>query len=93
MAHRVLVGVIEAIAAAEGVDPARLDTVLEDCIDTDALRQLADHDANSWTLSFEFSDHRVGVAGDGWVLVDGDRTTRWRAAHDRDADGPERVLG
>lgn len=93
MVHRVLVGVIEAVAAAEGVDPTRLDPVLEDCIDTDALRQLADHDDRSWRLTFEFSGHRVEVTGTGWVHVDGRRATWWRPPHDRDADVPGRVVG
>lgn len=87
MAHRVLLGVVEAVADVEDVDATELDLVLEDWIDTDALERLAAHEGSSWSLSFEFADHRLTVEGDGWILIDGERQRRW----DTPIDGNGRV--
>lgn len=79
MVTRVVDGVVRTIADVRGVDPVELDSRVEDWIDSDALRQLAAHGSDSWTLTFEFRDHHVTVAGDGWILLDGDRVRRWKS--------------
>lgn len=65
--------VVGAVAEVEGVDPAELDLVLHDHVETDALEALDRHPGDSWTLRFEASGHTVTVTGDGSVLVDGQR--------------------
>ncbi|MFB6080233.1 MAG: HalOD1 output domain-containing protein [Haloferacaceae archaeon] len=79
MGNQVVAVVIETIAEAEGVDPMNLEYVLNDYVDADALRLLADGRNTSWRLSFETPDHDVSVTGDGWVCIDGKRTNRWRS--------------
>lgn len=62
-----------AVAKAEGVDPAELELVLHDHVDTDAVEALARHPGDSWTLSFEIPGHTVTVESDHTVRVDGER--------------------
>jgi hypothetical protein len=59
----------KAIADAEGKEPAELDIHLHNHISTEALRQLADQENESWTLQFELPDHTVKILGDGAILV------------------------
>lgn len=73
MPHPLSVGVVEAVAEAEGVEPTELGFRLEDHVDTDCLDRLYDNDAR-WTLSFELPDHTVTVSDDGRIVVDTDRT-------------------
>lgn len=64
--------IVDALADAEGVDPAELDFVLQDHVDADAVEALARHSDTTWTLSFEVPGHTVTVT-DEQVLVDGAR--------------------
>jgi hypothetical protein len=63
--------IVQAVADSKGVDPTELDIVLHDYVDSDALEQLAAHDAGSWTLSIELPEHTVTVTSDSVILVDG----------------------
>jgi molybdenum cofactor biosynthesis enzyme MoaA len=67
----VLQEIIDAVAEAEGVEPADLDTVLEHYVDTDTIESLARHNSDSWRLEFELPNHTVRVTGQGDVFVDG----------------------
>lgn len=69
MADSLVVEVVAAVADADGADPADLDLVLQDHINTDALELLATHNGSSWTLSFELPEHEVAVSSDGEVDV------------------------
>lgn len=71
MSDGVTTRVVEAIAEVEGNDPAEVDFVLEEYIDTDALDSLLEHSSTSCTLSFQVTDHEVIVSNDGEVEVDG----------------------
>lgn len=66
--------IIAAIAEAEDTEPAALDVSLQDCVETDAIRQLVAHDSDAWTLRFRVPEHSVTITGDGAVLVDDTRT-------------------
>ena len=65
------VTVIDAIAAAEGVDPTDSDLELYDAVDLEALdvlferRSFDDH----WRFEFAVRDHVVVIEGDGRVAV------------------------
>jgi hypothetical protein len=65
--------IIEAIAEAEGMEPERLDVSLQNCVSTDAIRELVAHQSDSWRLQFETPNHVVHVMGDNTILVDGER--------------------
>lgn len=67
--------IVEAIAAAEGVDPADLDVRLGDFVDPEAVDALSAADV-TWRLEFEVRDHAVEVSSDGTVVVDGERRVR-----------------
>jgi hypothetical protein len=62
--------VIEAVAAADGVDPAELDPLYE-YINPKALYALCERDRGEWSLTFQFSDHQIIVTHDSQILVDG----------------------
>lgn len=72
-----VVSIIEAVADAKGVGPDELDTPIQEHVELEAIELLADHDAASWTLSFELPEHNVTVTSDGLVLVDGAREAVW----------------
>ncbi|WP_254838980.1 HalOD1 output domain-containing protein [Natronomonas marina] len=76
MGDAVLGKIIQAIAEAEGREADDLAVVLQDHVDTDAIRLLAAHPSDSWTLQFELPDHTVRVTGDDEIFVD---ETRQRA--------------
>lgn len=63
--------IVRAIADAEETSPEDLDIILHNWVDTDAVRQLVNHDNNSWELQVEVPNHTVTVTGDGIVHVDG----------------------
>ncbi len=65
--------IARAVAETESVEPAELDVCLEDHVPTDAIRDLAAHDSDSWRLQFETPNHVVEVTGNDLVLVDGER--------------------
>lgn len=67
----VVVRIVDAVAAHEGVDPAELPP-LGRVMDTDALNELFDSSgADSCEVRFEFAGHDVSVASDGPVRIDG----------------------
>lgn len=65
--------VVWAIADVEDTDPEDLEMSLQNWVEVDAIRQLAEHDSSSWELQFEVPNHNVTVDGDGAVHVDGVR--------------------
>jgi hypothetical protein len=69
--------VVQAVADAKETDPMDLDCPLYEYIDFGAIRQLADREDTSWTLSFELPDHDVTVTSDGVVQVDEIRQQLW----------------
>lgn len=73
MAQALTEQITRALADAESVDPQELDVRLEDCVSTDAIRDLVSHDSDSWRLQFETPDHVVEVTGTERILVDGEQ--------------------
>lgn len=71
MGPTVVEEIIAALAEAEGRDPTNLDVVLQNWVDTDAIRLLVDQNNDAWTLQFELPDHSVTVTGESVVFVDG----------------------
>lgn len=61
--------VVTAVADAKGVEPDDLSYSLQEYIDTEALRSLADHSGSTWTLSFTLPEHEVTVTSDEVVHV------------------------
>ncbi|UPV75872.1 hypothetical protein M0R89_07380 [Halorussus limi] len=63
--------IIEAVAAAEGVDPTDRDLQLYEAVDLEALDALFDRRSSDGHWQFEFSvdDYLVVVTGDGNVSV------------------------
>lgn len=59
----------KAVADSKDVDPMELDYVLEDHVDTDAIRRLAKHENSTWTLTFELPDCTVIVTSSGEIIV------------------------
>lgn len=78
MGHQLVLTIADILSDIQEVDPVALTPRLEECVSTDALQQLVNHDSEAWTLSFEFTDHEVTVSADGWVSVDGEQIQRWR---------------
>ncbi|SMO53733.1 HalOD1 output domain-containing protein [Halorubrum cibi] len=62
-----------SIAEVEGVEPDALGVSIQDHVSTDAIRDLKDHDSDSWRLQFETPNHLVEVTGSDVILVDGER--------------------
>ena len=62
--------IVEAVADAEGVEPAELDFTLYEHVEPDAIELLAANETATWTLTFELPNHDVTVTSDGRVLVD-----------------------
>lgn len=62
--------VADALAAATGTDPTRLEPPLYDVVDPDALDALVEG-ATGVRVSFDYDGHHVVVHGDGAVTVDG----------------------
>jgi hypothetical protein len=66
-----LTGVVEAVAAADGVEPEAVPP-LHDHIDPEVLHRLDEHEGEGdWRFTFQFADHRVTVTHDSRILVDG----------------------
>lgn len=65
--------IVETIAEVEDTEPADLDMSLQNHVSTDAIRQLVDHESESWRLQFETPNHIVEVRGDETIVVDGER--------------------
>ncbi|WP_424018416.1 HalOD1 output domain-containing protein [Halorientalis pallida] len=68
----VVVELVRAVAAVEGVEPHELDYSLYDYVDTEAIRSLAAFDRENWSLTFEIPDHEVTLTGTGEIRVDGE---------------------
>lgn len=64
--------IINGLADAKGVAPESLDVALQEQVSIDAIRQLANHESDSWRLQFETPQHVVEVTGEDTVLVDGE---------------------
>lgn len=63
--------IIGAIADAKNTDPTKVDLALQNWIEVDSVRQLAEQDCTDWTLRFEVPDYTVTVTGEEEILVDG----------------------
>lgn len=72
MTEPILERVVRGIAEAENVTPTELSMSVEQYVSTDAIRELADHDNDSWRLRFETRDHVVEITGTDAVRVDGE---------------------
>jgi len=72
--RRVVLEVLDALAATEAVEPHELEFSLQEHVDTDSLERLAEMDDAEWTLTFSVPDHEVTVDSDGRILVDGEPT-------------------
>jgi hypothetical protein len=82
--------VIEAVAAAEGVDPTDCDLELYEAVDLEALDALFDRRSRDgrWRFEFSIDDYLVVVAGDGNVTVCENVTTSGDP-HSRSTDASE----
>lgn len=69
--------IVVAVADAKGIDPTELEYSLQEYVDLEAVNELADHHATSWTLSFEIPEHSVTVTSDGLILVDSAQVETW----------------
>ena len=65
-----VVKVVEAVAAVDGINPAELDS-LHEYIDPEILENLYELDRGEWSFTFQYSDHQVTVTHDEQILVDG----------------------
>lgn len=70
MSDNLTVQIIETIASEREISPTEVDYALQDHIETDAIRLLAQSDTETWTLSFDVPDGRVTVTGTGTVDFD-----------------------
>lgn len=66
--------VVRAVASADGVEPADVET-LHAAIDPSVLHRLDAQDRGEWRLSFQFAGHRVTVTHESRILVDGEAYT------------------
>lgn len=62
--------IVKAVAAADGVDPAELDSLYE-YIDPEILEKLSQQEKGEWSFTFRYSDHQITVTHDAQILVDG----------------------
>ena len=65
--------IVGAIADAKDIEPRNLDIILQDYIDVDAVRLLANHQNEAWQLEFAIPNHTVRILGGNAVFVDGVR--------------------
>jgi len=66
----ILIKVVKAVAAADGVETAELDGLYE-YMDPEVLHKLCEQERGQWNLTFQYSDHQVTVTHDSEILVDG----------------------
>ena len=83
----VLLTVVEAIAAVEGVEVHELEYALHDHVYTGALRGLVEGGYDGWELTFQVPGHEVTVRADGEIRVDGDLADRFDAPGSVDSAG------
>lgn len=81
--------IIDALAAAEGVDPVDLECSLGEFVDVDALVALLDRPTTTCRLAFRVATHEVVVHEDGTVIVDGG-VRRGSASRATAGQGPSR---
>ena len=62
--------IVNGVAERRDVEPAELDLVIEDYIDTEAVERLADHETASWTLSFQLPESVVTIMNGGEISID-----------------------
>jgi hypothetical protein len=72
MTESILERVVRGIAEAENVTPLELPVSIERYVSTDAIRELVDHDNDSWRLRFETRDLVAEITGNDAVRVDGE---------------------
>ena len=66
----IVAGIVKAVAAADGVEPADIDPLYE-YMNPEALYSLSEQDGGEWSLTFQYSDHQVTVTNGSQVVVDG----------------------
>jgi hypothetical protein len=64
--------IVGGLAAVEETEPEHMDIVVQDWIESDAIRQLAAHGRESWELQFAVETYDVRVRGDETVFIDGE---------------------
>ncbi|WP_254840775.1 HalOD1 output domain-containing protein [Natronomonas marina] len=65
-----LKALIEAVADAKDKEADQLEIMLEDHIPTGAIRDLNEHESESWRLQFELPNHTVKIEQDDSIVVD-----------------------
>ncbi|SNZ03753.1 hypothetical protein SAMN06269185_0361 [Natronoarchaeum philippinense] len=68
-ADSVVLGIVHAVADADGADPTALPP-LGEAVDTDALTTVLDSAGRRCRITFRYFDYVVTVRGDGAVTVD-----------------------
>lgn len=73
MTHRdeVVPAIVEAIAEANGCQPADLDFSLYEHVDTAALTELVVSQQTDWTLTLQVPNCSVEIHGDGRICIGG----------------------
>jgi hypothetical protein len=66
----ILSNIIQTIADAKGVDPQKLDLILDDYIEIDAVVQMINAGKQAWRLVFAIPEYTVTIWGDGSVIVE-----------------------
>lgn len=67
----IVVRVVKAVAAADGVDTTELEP-LYTYIDPGMLEEIAEREKGEWCFSFKYADHRVRITHDERIFVDGE---------------------
>lgn len=70
MINNLVQEIIEVIADDKGVEPAELDVVLANHVNTEVLQQLDNDETGTWIFSFELPERTVTVMSDGTILLD-----------------------
>lgn len=68
--ERTSLAIVEAVAEADGVDPAALDPPLGAVVDPSAIDRLFDDSTGVERLTLSYRDYRVTVEADGEVRVE-----------------------
>jgi hypothetical protein len=67
-----LTEVINAVAAADGVEPTEVDS-LYDYIDPEILETLDEmENGRNWRFTFQYGDHQITVTPDSQIFLDGE---------------------
>lgn len=95
-ANDIVIELVEALAAIEGVSPIELPFSLTDHIDPVVLQRVVAEGSNPERLTFTVADHRVTVFGSGEFVIDGADPTASslsvRELPEATYDGPGRLL-